>query len=614
MRGGRARAGILVRAGGWGVNQRQVRTVAMDAPAGAAAGAAGDVAAADAVVLVPEELEGPPEQPNAPEEDAWEGVGDAEGGGEAAAAGAAGVGGVIPAIIPSKELVWAQEQLQQVVLPFTAVAGPLLRARRGGVWTPMAVWCEFVPRGILALIVRETNRYAEQLRVMPKPTFARADHPWPPRFLDAWKDLSVRELKAFLGLSYAFGLIKAPRLRDYWSTTKMFFNFPLLSRVMSRDRFFVIKRCLHFVDNVDAGVDHEDPFYKVRPLLASLHERSRELYQPGMNLAIDEQMQTCNNRTCGQVFRPPRKKTNGIKIWSICESGTGYLCTFRVAFKRGSKISDVVLAMVRDLRAKHHRIHMDNLFSKPPLFQRLLYASQYGCGTWRANFGMPLHLKPAQNKDLGKGELRWSMAPPGLLGVVWHDSKTCNFLSNFHGPNIDVVHRRRAGQPGRIEVPAPAVAVDYNKYMGAVDEVDSLRASYTTAKPSTRWYLALFYWWLDMAAIQSMVVYRALGTLITHAQFVHELGVALIEAGAGADMVRVPNIRKRRNAGAPPSPRKRYRNTHWPAWGDRYRRCHWCYNGHNKREKKTRMRCTGCQRYLCRDCFKPYHDQHKRRK
>ncbi len=444
-----------------------------------------------------------------------------------------------------------------------------------------------------------------------QPCFAHRNDPWPPRFLDKWRDLTVPELKVFLGLSYGFGLARLPRLRDYWCTNKLFFHFPHLRRFMPRDRFFAIKRCLHFVNNKDGDVDRTDPFNKVRPLLQALARSSKELYQPGENLSLDEMMQCCHNRSCpGVVFRPPNKKTNGIKVWAICEAQTGYCCAFRVAYKDGPSVSDTVFSLAGDLVAPYHRIHMDNLFTKPKVFTTLLEARQYACGTWRANYGVPKVLRPDENKDLGKGKFRWRTAGGRLFATVWRDSKVLNLLSTYHGPeDTGSVYRRESGHHGRKAISAPMAAVHYNMYMGAVDECDSLRASYTTARASTRWYLALFYWWLDMTAIQSMVVYRDLGNNITHAEFVHALAVALLLDGSGEEAVHLPDIRKRRKTAAPRAGGPRLpRGMHLVRCGEAYRRCYRCRVKYG-REARTQLSCESCRRVLCKRCFYPYHHE-----
>ena len=54
---------------------------------------------------------------------------------------------------------------------------------------------------------------------------------------------------------------------------------------------------------------------------------------------------------------------------------------------------------------------------------------------------------------------------------------------------------------------APQVAVDYNKYMGGVDQLDSLRGTATCNIMSMKWWHALFWWILDTAMVNAHHVY-----------------------------------------------------------------------------------------------------------
>ena len=57
------------------------------------------------------------------------------------------------------------------------------------------------------LLVTETNRYA-QVKISHKPN-ARA-----------WNDVTVIEMKVFIGMTILLGIIRLPRIEMYWQTTK----------------------------------------------------------------------------------------------------------------------------------------------------------------------------------------------------------------------------------------------------------------------------------------------------------------------------------------------------------------------------------------------------------
>ena len=69
-------------------------------------------------------------------------------------------------------------------------------------------------------------------------------------------------MKKFLGLIFVTGIVQKPKLELYWST-RGFFQTPIFSQTMSRNRFQLIPRYLHFNDNNAAGTN-EDHLYKIR--------------------------------------------------------------------------------------------------------------------------------------------------------------------------------------------------------------------------------------------------------------------------------------------------------------------------------------------------------------
>jgi len=59
-----------------------------------------------------------------------------------------------------------------------------------------------------------------------------------------------------------------------------------------------------------------------------------------------------------------------------------------------------------------------------------------------------------------------------MLAVGWLDNKAINFVSTADTTSMKSVLQRVGSE--QIEVPAPEVVCNYNKYMGRVDRHDSL--------------------------------------------------------------------------------------------------------------------------------------------
>ena len=75
-------------------------------------------------------------------------------------------------------------------------------------------------------------------------------------------------MSVLTGLLLHIGLVYKPRLSMYWSTNELYFT-PIFSAVMSRDRFLIFMRFLHFVDNscCDVSDPARDRLHKIRPVI-----------------------------------------------------------------------------------------------------------------------------------------------------------------------------------------------------------------------------------------------------------------------------------------------------------------------------------------------------------
>lgn len=90
-----------------------------------------------------------------------------------------------------------------------------------------------VDNSFFELLVRETNRYAEE--VFLSSGVAASSR------ITRWRDVTIEELRVFFGLVLHMGTLSMRRLQDYWKTSR-FFSLPFFSSAMGRDRFLLILR------------------------------------------------------------------------------------------------------------------------------------------------------------------------------------------------------------------------------------------------------------------------------------------------------------------------------------------------------------------------------------
>lgn len=162
---------------------------------------------------------------------------------------------------------------------------------------------------VLENVVRATNAYALELFCGPNMQPASRIH--------RWKDLSVPELKVFLSLLIHQGNIKINRLQVYWKTDNLF-DVGFLKKHMSRDRFMIIYRCLHFSFRDDENKNNR--LHKVQPLLDFFNSKMRQVYYLSKELSIDEGMMIWQGRLVFRQYVKGKRHKYEVKFYSLCES------------------------------------------------------------------------------------------------------------------------------------------------------------------------------------------------------------------------------------------------------------------------------------------------------
>ena len=204
---------------------------------------------------------------------------------------------------------------------------------------------------------------------------------------------------------------------------------PWFQSIMSRQRFRDILRYLHLFDNQETvGRDH--PSYTKLEKLGKLDEKLSKLfcdmYHPGQNLSIDEQMIGTKCRVSFIQYMPKKPKKFGIKIWACCDAETSYCTNFQIytgATDRGPEHGlshRVVHDFMEPFFNKNHNLFVDNFYTSLKLVKSLLEKDTYVCGTIRTNRGeFP---KNFVDKKLDRGKAVY-LKMGTILAVHWKDKR-----------------------------------------------------------------------------------------------------------------------------------------------------------------------------------------------
>ena len=450
------------------------------------------------------------------------------------------------------------------------------------------------------ILVVETNPYANQY-LEDHPDLAEQSR------ANDWNDTDRIEIRAFLALVINMGLDKRPQISDYWQTKYRCITSSFYKDVMSRNRFQLLLRFLHTVDNATIpahGAPGYDPIAKVNPVIVHANRVFKRHYVMHREVSIDESLVGCQHRTESLQYLPNKHHHRfGIKLWMLCSSSSEYTMSFTVY--RGKERDnypngvgyDVCMNLMRDSRLlnKGHSLIVDNLFTNHRLGMDLLAEQTYLTGTLRRHRkGIPKKLytvKPGVKQQ-------YCMESADEMALAWREKKSHRkpvllYTTKEHNDMIPVVSAR--GRPTE----KPKVVDYYNKYMGGVDMSDMMLYTYVDERKSLKMWKKVFINITGRMLLNAYIVYKEDqledSKVLSRLEFMREVVQELCEP----QEQRLAAIRKGRrhhvdDGGVRKLPEKRERN------------CVVCSTAGYRRRSRTV--CSKCGKGLHKDCVRN-HDQ-----
>ena len=462
----------------------------------------------------------------------------------------------------------------------------------------------FFTSSVLDIMVQETNRYAST---------CLGDRS------ESWTAVTTNELCAYMGCMILMGFIKLPSLRDYWKKDRVF-RYPPIADVISRDRFLAIHHYLHFTNNetlsTPGSVDH-DKLGKIRPIITALSERFAAIYEPGMNISIDEAMIPFKGRSTMKQYVPLKPVKRGFKVWLRAEAENGYVSAFDVyTGKKGQAVEHglgarVVKELSSDLHHTYRHLYFDNFFSSVDLLLDLWRTGLYGCGTMRTNRkGFPKLLKCHVKKGLAvRGDsITVQHKESNTTVSLWQDSRPVIVIANNTDGTVTETVKRMKKNGTRETYPCPSSIALYNRFMGGVDRNDQIRGYYNTPIKCRKFYKYIFWFLFDVAITNAFILCKEFSSL--EIRTVKSFRVELAK-----QLIGDYNGRKRTGRVSTTATAKRFCQSHFPTRGsDQVHRCHYC-SKFRKERRATVWFCKDCSLFLChngteQDCFFLFHTHH----
>lgn len=474
-----------------------------------------------------------------------------------------------------------------------------------GVATPVDFFGQVFDEDLLRHIVDQTNLYARQ------------NPPSSSRY--RWFDISIQELKAFIGVRIIMGLNVRHSYRDYWSQDPLL-GAPAVVKAFPLNRYSHLLSHLHFNDNqtfIPRGQPGHDRLHKVRPILDKLSQNFLALYNPHQQNSIDEAMVRFKGRSSLKQYMPKKPIKRGFKVWCRCDSINGYTCCFQVyAGKEGSPEqalgSRVVKDVSKDILGKRYHLIFDNFFSSPTLASELLAQQTYCTATVLSNRKhLPAFFKTSRdlNKRMERGQHKSALVLANKVHCfLWKDCKLVGFVDTFCEADDQATVTRKLGDGSSTIVRCPKSVKLYNQYMGGVDLADQLRNTYSCSRKSAhKWYMRLFWFLLETSIVNAFILMQESPNntparsktqkKLAHREFRLKLAKHLIGTYTARQIAGRPSCVE---------PISRFTDRHFPIELDSTATCVHCSSKHNR--KRTKFGCRPCGNvHLCVLCFGPYH-------
>lgn len=193
--------------------------------------------------------------------------------------------------------------------------GPTRYARFARTFTE--VFDLFFDRNIINLIITCTNNKARSV-------YQKDGKPW--------RDIDEVELKAFIGLLYAQGVLHDHRrsLGSLWRRDGVL-SSPIYSAAFSRDRFREIARFIRFDDHLTTEARRKCNRYEpIREMADAFISNCKKAFNPSAHLCIDEQLMPFSGKCGFRVFMKAKPDKEGLKWWLCCDVATLYVCNMQL--------------------------------------------------------------------------------------------------------------------------------------------------------------------------------------------------------------------------------------------------------------------------------------------
>ncbi|XP_071997217.1 piggyBac transposable element-derived protein 5 [Engystomops pustulosus] len=363
----------------------------------------------------------------------------------------------------------------------------------------------FVPDNVIKNMVTQTNMYAKKFQE---------------RFGcdDVWVDVTVPEIKAFLGYMISTSTHHCESVLSIWSGG--FYSNKSISLVMTQSRFEKILKFFHIVAFRSSQTTHG--LYKIQPFLNSLQNGFDSSFSPSQTQVIHEPLideDPAFIASCTERELRKRKKRK-FTLWVRQCSSTGFISQIYVHLKEGSGTDGldtlknkpqlhriVAKNLCQTLSGKKYIIFTGPSITSLNLFEEFEKQGIYCCGLLSSRksdcTGLPLSMMSNTDVPLSRGQNRIRMKGKMSL-ICWYNKGHFRFLNNAYSPlQQGFIIRRKSG-----EIPCPLAVEAFAAHLSYICKYDDKYSKYFIShKPNKTWQ-QVFWYTLSIAINNAYILYK----------------------------------------------------------------------------------------------------------
>nr|XP_022907230.1 piggyBac transposable element-derived protein 4-like [Onthophagus taurus] len=396
---------------------------------------------------------------------------------------------------------------------------PGLTTKTRNITDEISAFQAIITPNIINDIVRYTNKYIESKRNTISYSRERD-----------CQNTTICEILALFGTLFLIGTKKGSHVNvmDLWNSDGT--GIQILRAVMGSKRFLFLLRSLRFDDKSTRNERKKtDKLAPIRSILDSFVNNCKNSYNVSEYVTIDEMLHSFRGRCSFVQYIPSKPAKYGIKIFAMCDAKSFYTSNFEVycgqqpngIYKVSNSPIDIVKRLITPIENSGRNLTTDNWYSSLTLAKYLLEKKITFIGTLRKNKReIPPEFLPNKNRQ-PQSSLFGFQQDTALVSYVPRKNKAVILLSTMHDlPEVDEESHK------------PEIILSYNQTKGAVDTVDKMCAAYSISRVTRRWPLALFFTLLNIAGINSQILYftkHSTGNQCRRRIFLSNLAIALMK-------------------------------------------------------------------------------------